>query len=176
MSKKPVPHDPETGEVHEPLGSQPYLRSFGYRPTYLDDNGHEVLDPTPMAPPVGYRPQPTMVDHIRAQIRSAKLAEEAELAGLETFEEADDFDVDDDFDPSSPYEEMFDPAPPSRRFETAQELLNLRPDRPERPKAPQTPRNDPPAVDKAPATPKEPSSVKAAEGAREGLDGPNAQK
>lgn len=31
-----------------------------------------------------------------------------EDAGEETFEEADDFDVDDDIDPSAPYEEMFE--------------------------------------------------------------------
>jgi len=31
------------------------------------------------------------------------------MMGAETFEEADDFDVNDDMDPMSPYEEQFDP-------------------------------------------------------------------
>lgn len=43
---------------------------------------------------------------------SEKLRMEALAAGQETFEEADDFDVDDDFDPTSPYEVNFDPPLP----------------------------------------------------------------
>ena len=139
--KSAVPaHDPETGEIHEAPHQEPFLRSLGLRPVMLDDYGHELLDPTPMAPPIGYKPQPSMVEIIRAQIRSEQLAKEAEDAGFETFEEADDFEVDDDYDPSSPYEEMFDPAPPRRRFETAEEQLGRRKDRPGRPQmAPQEP-------------------------------------
>lgn len=159
-------HDPKTGEIlpEEPAGSQPYLRSYGLRPVYLDDNGHEVLDPTPMAPPIGYKPQPSMVDIIRAQIRSEALAREAEEQGFETFEEADDFDVE-DFDPTSPYEEIFDPEPPRRRFETAEETLNLRKDRPARPQmAPQGPpsqESTSPAPKVEPAAEPAPSSKEA---------------
>lgn len=81
----------------------------------LNSNGHEVVDNTPMAPPVGYKHVPSMVDIIRAQIRAEKLRLEAEEAGLETFDEADDFEVGDDYDPTSPYEEQFEPVavPPS---------------------------------------------------------------
>lgn len=123
MPKK-IAHDPETGEIHEPAGSRPFLRSLGLRPVLLDDNGHERLDPTPMAPPLGWKPEPSMVEIIRAQIAGERLRQEAEAAGMESFEEADDFDVDDDFDPSSPYEEIFDPAPPRPRFRTAQEEVD----------------------------------------------------
>lgn len=164
MAKKSVPaHDPETGEIHDQAPHQePFLRSLGLRPVVLDDYGREVLDPTPMAPPIGYRPQATMVDIIHAQIRSAQLAKEAQEAGFETFEEADDFDVDDDFDPSSPYEEMFDPAPPRRRFETAEEQLGRRKDRPARPQmAPEGPPSQEPtspAPKVEPAAPPAPSS------------------
>lgn len=72
-------------------------------------DGKEFLDPTPMAPPLGYKQQPSMVDHIRNMIRSEKLRQEALDAGYETFEEADDFDVGDDIDPHSPYEVDFEP-------------------------------------------------------------------
>lgn len=76
----------------------------------LDKNGHEVVDNTPMAPPLGYKKQPTMVEHIRNMVRSEMLRREVAKAGAETFEEADDFDIaDDPIDPSTPYEEVFDP-------------------------------------------------------------------
>lgn len=85
--------DPESGEV---ISS-------------LDPEGREVLDTTPIAPPVGFTPQPSMFDYVRELVRSERLRQEVEAQGFETFEEADDFDVDDDFDPSTPYENDFDP-------------------------------------------------------------------
>lgn len=120
-SDQAVPgHDPITGEIPE------YFREEGAQQRYLNDRGQEVLDPRPMAPPIGYKKQPSMVEIVRQQILSARLAEEAEAAGMETFDEADDFDVSDDFDPSSPYEEIFDPAPPQARYRTAEEELDSR--------------------------------------------------
>lgn len=77
----------------------------------LDEHGREILDSTPMQPPIGYHRTPSLAEQIRNMVRSEKLALEAEAAGAETFEEADDFDVGDDFDPSSPYETDFDPTP-----------------------------------------------------------------
>lgn len=73
-------------------------------------DGSESLDPTPMAPPVGYRRQPSLAEQIREMVRSEKLAQELAATGAETFEEADDFDVEDEFDPSTPWENDFDPA------------------------------------------------------------------
>lgn len=75
----------------------------------LDANGHEVVSSIPVEPPLGYKKQPTMIEHIRNLVRSEHLRHAAESAGQETFEEADDFEVGDDFDPNSPYEEVFDP-------------------------------------------------------------------
>lgn len=72
-------------------------------------DGAEILDSTPMAPPVGYKKQPSMVEYIRDMVRSERLRQEAEAAGAETWEEADDFDVGEDYDPSSPYEGDFEP-------------------------------------------------------------------
>lgn len=68
----------------------------------LDPLGQLVPDPTPMAPPIGYKRQPSMVEIIREQIRLAGL--EAANQGYESFEEADDFDVGDDPELRSPYE------------------------------------------------------------------------
>lgn len=75
----------------------------------VNEKGQEVPDPTPMAPPVGYVKQQSLAEQIREMVRSEKLRMEVEAQGLETFEEADDFDVGDDYDPLSPYENDFDP-------------------------------------------------------------------
>lgn len=82
------------------------------RPTEakLNEAGQEILDPVPMAPPVGYVREPSMADRIRDMVRGEHLRLAALSAGQETFEEADDFEVGDDFDPSSPYEDTFDPV------------------------------------------------------------------
>lgn len=77
----------------------------------LDDRGRELLDPRPMAPPVGYTRQPSMVEHIRNMVRSEALRQAAEAAEADTFEEADDFDIEEDYDPHTPYEAVFDPPP-----------------------------------------------------------------
>ena len=65
----------------------------------LDEKGNEVPDPTPMEPPVGFVSQPPLREQIRQMVLSERLRLEAEAAGAETFEEADDFDVPDDQDP-----------------------------------------------------------------------------
>lgn len=76
-----------------------------------DKEGRELPDPTPVAPPVGYVKQKSMTEIIREQVRSHHLQAAAEAQGLETFEEAEDFDIGDDLDPSTPYEAVFDPPP-----------------------------------------------------------------
>lgn len=77
--------------------------------SHIDENGREVLDGTPLSPPVGYMRQPSLAEQIRNSVRDYKLMQK--LAGdddIETFEEADDFDVDDDVPVNSPWEETFD--------------------------------------------------------------------
>lgn len=76
----------------------------------LNDKGQEVLDPIPMAPPVGYDKPFDMFAHVRNMVRSEHLRIAALEAGQETFEESDDFEVGEDYDPNSPYEEVFDPV------------------------------------------------------------------
>jgi len=85
------------------------------RPQHTDfmRDGKEYPDPTPVAPPVGFIKQPTMAETMRAMIHSHALRQAALNSGHETFEEADDFDVGDDYDPTSPYEEVFEPPAPT---------------------------------------------------------------
>jgi len=68
----------------------------------LDQNGHEVLDDTPVSIPLRWSRPPSRLDEIRAHLKI--ISREAEQHGSETFEEADDFDVGDDYDPRSPWE------------------------------------------------------------------------
>lgn len=76
----------------------------------LTDQGEEILDPTPVQIPIELRKSESMDERIRRIIQhSASVAAQAQ--GLETFDEADDFDIDDDpIDPSTPWEKDFDQA------------------------------------------------------------------
>lgn len=73
-----------------------------------DELGRFHPDPTPIAPPVGYQRSPTIAEQIRTMVRSEHVRQAADAAGMDTFEEADDFDVGDDYDPRSPWEEQFE--------------------------------------------------------------------
>lgn len=61
--------DPDTGE-------------FVLVYPYLNKDGHEINDPTPMEPPLGYFEQPSIAEQIRQMIRSERLKQEAEEAGF----------------------------------------------------------------------------------------------
>lgn len=74
-----------------------------------NEHGHELPDATPIAPPIGYVKHPTIAEQIRDMVRSEQLRAAAMASGLETFEEADDFDIEDDPMPDAPYEANFDP-------------------------------------------------------------------
>lgn len=77
---------------------------------FLDERGREVPDPNPVEIPAGFRVPESLEARIARLIRR-DISEQAEAQGMETFDEAEDFDIDDDmFDPHSPYEEVFDPA------------------------------------------------------------------
>lgn len=74
-----------------------------------DRFGREIPDPIPMAPPVGYQKPFSMVDHLRDIVRR-EISAAAQSQEMETFEEADDFDIEDELlDPHTPYEAVFDP-------------------------------------------------------------------
>lgn len=72
-----------------------------------DENGKECLNPTPMQPPLNYRPAPSLSEQIRQQVRTLKSLEDMEP---ETEEEADDFDIDDDPAPQSRWENDMIPS------------------------------------------------------------------
>lgn len=80
---------------------------------FLNVRGHEVPDPTVMEPPLGHIQQPDLMEMMRRMVRNT-ISDVAAQAEFETFEEADDFEIDDDpVDYASPYEMYFDPAPGS---------------------------------------------------------------
>lgn len=62
--------------------------------TRHNDAGEEILNPTPMQPPVGYKAQPSLIETIRQQVRAHHLLLADEE--IDTEEEADDFDIADD--------------------------------------------------------------------------------
>lgn len=57
------------------------------------EDGKEILNPTPMQPPLGYKPALSLAEQIRQQVRSLKALDDMEP---ETEEEADDFEIEDD--------------------------------------------------------------------------------
>lgn len=75
-----------------------------------NEKGEEKLDPTPMEVPISLRAAETLEQKIARMLHSAEIRKDFINNGVETFEEADDFDVGDDYDPSSPYEQDFDVA------------------------------------------------------------------
>lgn len=86
--------DSETGEVLEGR---------------LNDAGQETLDPRPVEIPAGFKRPETTTEIMQRLIRTT-LSEQASERGEETFEEANDFEVEDEtFEPGTPYEAVFDP-------------------------------------------------------------------
>lgn len=77
-----------------------------------DENGQFYPDPTPVAPPVGFDPSEIdMFERVRSMVRR-EMSHAAQAEGFETFEEADDFDVDDEVEPFSEYELIVEQAYP----------------------------------------------------------------
>jgi len=73
-------------------------------PLRHNKQGEELLDPTPMQPPLGYKRTPTLSEQIQMQVRQMKMDLLNDESIQETDEEADDFTVGDDFEPLSKYE------------------------------------------------------------------------
>lgn len=125
---------------------------------------YEYPDSTPMAPPIGYNPQPSMFEQMRAMQEAQR---SMLLAGQdETFEEADDFDIEDDpADPSTPYEEFFLGSVGSLSPDFPAAVAKLQADLAAAQAAANPPPSPPPA-ETAPKTPSDPS--RAAEGRSSG--------
>lgn len=108
-------------------------------------DGKEYGDPVPMSPPIGYSPEPNIVDLIRSMVRR-EVSAVAQQEGFETFEEADDFEVDDDelFDKMTEYEKVFEPR-------AKVEEVKLKSPLPEAPEPVNEPVKSEPAVASPPA-------------------------
>lgn len=81
--------DLRTGEIYERL-----------------PGSHEAVDPTPMAPPIGFKREPTLMEKIQLMVLKEKVNRLQDELGAESPAEADDFDIgeDDEHQPSSLYE------------------------------------------------------------------------
>lgn len=85
-----------------------------------DPNGGEICDGTPLSPPLGYQRKPSLAEQIRQQIIAAKLDALQELA--ESEDEADDFEIGDDWDPTSPHEN--EGAPTIKELRERVDMIN----------------------------------------------------
>lgn len=83
--------DPTTGEIV---------------PKYKD--GLEQMDPNPIAETLKFKREPSYFEQMRAQIRQ-ELSRAAEDQGFETFDEANDFAIGEDYEPLSAYEAEYGP-------------------------------------------------------------------
>lgn len=110
----------------------------------LDEHGREILDQTPIAFPVGFARQEPLHMRIRRMVEQYH-AEMRDAADYETFEDADDFDVDDGV-PS--YEDA--PSAYEADFMPRQLLASKREQG-----TPAPAQEDPPKADPATETPKE---------------------
>lgn len=75
--------------------------------------GEEIPDSTPVALPVGFTRPKTLQQTMRELLRNEEFLRAQEAAEVESFDEADDFDVGEQ-DPldGTPYEDCFDPDRP----------------------------------------------------------------
>lgn len=73
-----------------------------------DERGREVGDPKPVATPAGFRRPPTLQEQIRSLVRHENYQKLVDSGEIESFEDADDFDVDDDVPMLTPYENSAD--------------------------------------------------------------------
>lgn len=79
-----------------------------------DDRNHEHIDPRPMAVAVKYRRPPTLKEQMDQFMRSKELRELAMDNNIETFDQAEDFEVGEAdplarfFDTPTPFEEEFE--------------------------------------------------------------------
>lgn len=93
--------------VRSVLTDEAYAKKLAEKKLTLD--GESIVDPTPQAPPVGYKKQLSMVEIVREQVRN-HLSQVAADQGFETFDESEDFEVEDEDPlPASAWENEFDP-------------------------------------------------------------------
>lgn len=103
-----------------PVGD--FVEEFCTKPSYDEDgvqvsssigqDGKEYPDPTPMSPPVGLQPPEDLMSMIRRMVHNEEFNRLAAAEGFDSFEEAGDYDIEDDHewvDELTPYEAVFYP-------------------------------------------------------------------
>ena len=90
------------------------------------DGVFETPDPTPVEVPIRFSRPLSDFDHIRNVQRATmeSMSRFAASQGAETFEESEDFDVDDDLDFDSPYETQFDPMSGREMYRQEKQFLD----------------------------------------------------
>lgn len=76
----------------------------------LDQNGGETLDDKPMAIPAGFRRPETLQEQVARLVRHERFQAELDANDIETFDEANDFDMEEDDIVFSKHELIFDPV------------------------------------------------------------------
>jgi len=100
-----------------------FVEEFCTKPVFDEDgvqvsagigrDGREYGDPVPMAPPVGFGEPVDFMSMLRSIVRSERFLERSEQEGFDSFEEAGDFDIDDDpMPPLSLHEAILAGGPP----------------------------------------------------------------
>jgi len=105
-----TPIDPDN--PHEPIQGTWTAPEIAPRPQEgrFDDLGREIVSPLPVAPPVGYVKQPDLVQMMRERVAN-ELSRYAQDDGYESFEEANNFEIGDDYEPNTLYEQSeYDPS------------------------------------------------------------------
>lgn len=95
--------DPTTGEIV-------FAKRISQQDRYLNKAGQEIPDPRPAAPALGRKPEMHIRDYIRTLVKSERLQQDLDAQGVESFEEANDFEVGDDYFPDSQYENDLEPS------------------------------------------------------------------
>lgn len=67
------------------------------RTAYIGDDGREVNNPRPMTIPAGFNRPPTLQEQIQRCMK-VELSKQAMQQGYESWEEANDFDIEEDFE------------------------------------------------------------------------------
>jgi len=89
---------------HDTTAQSDVFRAEKLSPQRHNEKGEEILDPTPMQPPLGYKKSLSLSEQIAQQVRISLIKRLEDEMEPETDEEADDFVVGDDYEPLSKYE------------------------------------------------------------------------
>lgn len=122
MAKKETFVGEVVGQSVEEYCTKPYFDSDGVQvASGIGVDGKEYPDPVPLSAPLGYQPPEDLMAMIRRMVHSEMAQTILQDAGIETIDEADDFEVEDDpLDPLTEYERVFmPPASPPAAAEAA---------------------------------------------------------